>query len=159
MARGLDLRPRPRHRASGFIAAEREKSTFPGVQTGDQLSLTVGDLAVRTLGPATIRSPLTACLCTRRALPVPSARTRGRGKTFVSPKIMISQRPAEVADRAVPGPSMSTYARCTKPVLRRPVEPGLAAAVGVVHRRGGGGHSGVVAAAMTPGAAAAGAPR
>jgi hypothetical protein len=73
------------------------------VHTGDQLSLTVGDLAVRTLGPATIRSPLTACLCTGRALPVPSARTRGRGKTFVSPKIMISQRPAEVADRAVPG--------------------------------------------------------
>ena len=90
VASGFDLRPRPRHRASAFIAAQHEKSTIPDVHTGDQLSLTAGDLAVRTLGPATIRSPLTACLCTRRALPVPSARTRGRGKTFVSPKIMIS---------------------------------------------------------------------
>ena len=35
---------------------------------------------------------------------MPRARTRGRGKTFVSPEIMISQRPAEAADRAVPGP-------------------------------------------------------
>src|ERR671935_133122 len=32
-----------------------------------------------------------------------AARTQGRGKQFVSPEIMISQRPAEVADRAVPG--------------------------------------------------------
>jgi IS30 family transposase len=34
---------------------------------------------------------------------VPRARTQGRGKKFVSPEIMISQRPAEAADRAVPG--------------------------------------------------------
>ena len=31
------------------------------------------------------------------------ARTRRRGKNFVSSELMISQRPAEVADRAVPG--------------------------------------------------------
>ncbi len=34
---------------------------------------------------------------------MPRARTRGRGKAFVSPDIMIAQRPAEAADRAVPG--------------------------------------------------------
>ena len=34
---------------------------------------------------------------------MPRARTRRRGKTFLSPEVMISQRPAEAADRAVPG--------------------------------------------------------
>jgi IS30 family transposase len=34
---------------------------------------------------------------------MPRARTRGRGKSFVTPEIRISQRPAEAADRAVPG--------------------------------------------------------
>ena len=41
--------------------------------------------------------------CTGRAPRTPRARTRGRGKTFISPEIMISRRPAEAADRAVPG--------------------------------------------------------
>ena len=31
------------------------------------------------------------------------ARVRDRGKSFVSPEVMISERPAEAADRAVPG--------------------------------------------------------
>ena len=34
---------------------------------------------------------------------MPRARTRGKGKSFLSPEIMISERPAEAADRAVPG--------------------------------------------------------
>jgi IS30 family transposase len=46
---------------------------------------------------------LTACLRTGRALRVPRARTRGRGKNFLSPQVMISERPAEAAGRAVPG--------------------------------------------------------
>ena len=50
-----------------------------------------------------LRRELTACLRTGRALRTPRARTRGRGKTFISPETMISQRPAEAADRAVPG--------------------------------------------------------
>jgi IS30 family transposase len=54
-------------------------------------------------GRGALRRELTACLRTGRALRVPRARTRGRGKTFISPEIMISQRPAEAADRAVPG--------------------------------------------------------
>src|SRR5258708_655087 len=50
-----------------------------------------------------LRRQLTACLRTGRGLRIPRARTRGRGKTFISPEIMISQRPAETVDRAVPG--------------------------------------------------------
>jgi IS30 family transposase len=54
-------------------------------------------------GRGALRRELTACLRTGRALRVPRARVRGRGKNFVSDEVMISQRPAEAADRAVPG--------------------------------------------------------
>jgi len=53
-------------------------------------------------GRGALRRDLTACLRTGRALRVPRARTR-RGKHFLSEEIMISERPAEAADRAVPG--------------------------------------------------------
>jgi IS30 family transposase len=54
-------------------------------------------------GRGALRRELTACLRTGRALRTPRVRSRGRGKAFISPEVMISQRPAEVADRAVPG--------------------------------------------------------
>jgi len=54
-------------------------------------------------GRGALRRELTACLRSGRALRTPRARTRGRGKTFISAEIMISKRPAEAADRAVPG--------------------------------------------------------
>ena len=54
-------------------------------------------------GRGALRRELTACLRSGRALRVPRARTRSRGKSFVAPEIMISQRPAEASDRAVPG--------------------------------------------------------
>jgi len=54
-------------------------------------------------GRGALRRELVACLRTGRALRVPRARTRGRGKKFISPEVMISERPAEADDRAVPG--------------------------------------------------------
>ena len=54
-------------------------------------------------GRGALTRELTACLRTGRALRVPRARARGRGKSFVTEEVMISQRPAEVEDRAVPG--------------------------------------------------------
>ncbi len=54
-------------------------------------------------GRGALRRELTACLRTGRALRVPRERSRRRGKSFVAPEILISERPAEVADRAVPG--------------------------------------------------------
>ena len=55
-----------------------------------------------------LRRELTACLRTGRALRVPRARTRGRGKKFVSPEIMISERPAEAATGPCPGTGKGT---------------------------------------------------
>ena len=59
--------------------------------------------ALYVQGRGALRRDLVACLRTGRTLRVPRARTRARGKNFVRPEIMISKRPAEAADRAVPG--------------------------------------------------------
>ena len=82
--------------------AHRLKVDFP-----DDESMRVSHEAIYQAlyvqGRGALRRELTACLRTGRALRVPRARTRGRGKKFVTPEIMISERPAEAADRAVPG--------------------------------------------------------
>jgi IS30 family transposase len=54
-------------------------------------------------GRGALRRELAACLRTGRALRVPRKRTGRRGSPFVTPEILISERPAEAADRAVPG--------------------------------------------------------
>ena len=54
-------------------------------------------------GRGALRRELTACLRTGRTLRKPRARVGLRGKNFVSSDVMISQRPAEADDRAVPG--------------------------------------------------------
>src|SRR6058998_1986144 len=59
--------------------------------------------ALYVQGRGALRRELTACLRTGRALRVPRARRRGRGKSGIAPEIRISQRPAEAEDRAVPG--------------------------------------------------------
>ena len=51
-------------------------------------------------GRGALKRELTACLRTGRAL---RARARGRGKSFITPETLISERPAEAEDRAVPG--------------------------------------------------------
>jgi IS30 family transposase len=53
-------------------------------------------------GRGALRRELTACLRSGRALRVPRARNR-RGKSFVTDSVLISARPAEAEDRAVPG--------------------------------------------------------
>ena len=82
--------------------ANRLRADFP-----DDESMRVSHEAIYQAlyvqGRGALRRELTACLRTGRALRVPRARTRGRGKKFVTPEVMISARPAEAADRAVPG--------------------------------------------------------
>ena len=58
--------------------------------------------ALYVQGRGALRRELTACLRTGRALRVPRAGSK-RGKGFLSDEVMISERPAEVDDRAVPG--------------------------------------------------------
>jgi len=50
-----------------------------------------------------LKRELVACLRTGRALRVPRARTRQKAKGHVPEELMISERPAEAEDRAVPG--------------------------------------------------------
>jgi IS30 family transposase len=59
--------------------------------------------ALYVQGRGALRRELTTCLRTGRALRVPRARTRRQGRPFVTPEVLISQRPAEATDRAVPG--------------------------------------------------------
>ncbi|WP_203927651.1 IS30 family transposase [Virgisporangium ochraceum] len=54
-------------------------------------------------GRGALKRDLVACLRTGRALRVPRARARQRAGGHVTPEVMISERPAEVDDRAVPG--------------------------------------------------------
>lgn len=59
--------------------------------------------ALYVQGRGALKRELVACLRTGRALRVPRARTRQRRDGMVTPEVMISARPAEAEDRAVPG--------------------------------------------------------
>lgn len=81
--------------------AERLRLDFP-----DDSSMRISHEAIYQAlyiqGRGALKRELTACLRTGRALRVPRARSRGRGKAFITPEILIGERPAEAADRAVP---------------------------------------------------------
>ncbi|MDQ3544687.1 MAG: IS30 family transposase [Actinomycetota bacterium] len=59
--------------------------------------------ALYVQGRGALKRELVACLRTGRALRVPRARANQRRDGFVAQDVMISARPAEVEDRAVPG--------------------------------------------------------
>ena len=82
--------------------SRRLRLDFPGDATMRISHETIYQ-ALFVQGRGALKRELTACLRTGRALRVPRARTRGRGKSFVTPEVLISERPAEVEDRAVPG--------------------------------------------------------
>ena len=54
-------------------------------------------------GRGALKRELVTCLRTGRALRVPRARARSAAWAHVTPDVMISERPAEAEDRAVPG--------------------------------------------------------
>jgi IS30 family transposase len=82
--------------------ANRLRADFPDDETM-RVSHEAIYQALYVQGRGALKRELVACLRTGRALRVPRARTRGRGKKFITSEVVISQRPAEAADRAVPG--------------------------------------------------------
>lgn len=82
--------------------AERLRLDFPGDATM-RISHEAIYQALYVQGRGALKRELTACLRTGRALRVPRARSHSRGKAFITPEVLISERPPEVQDRAVPG--------------------------------------------------------
>ena len=82
--------------------SNRLKADFPHDETM-RISHEAIYQALFIQGRGALKRELVACLRTGRALRVPRARTKGSGKKFVAPEVMITERPAEADDRAVPG--------------------------------------------------------
>ena len=84
--------------------AQRLKRDFP-----EDLSMRISHEAIYQAlyiqGRGALRRDLSACLRSGRALRLPRERARNRGNAFIADALIISDRPAEVADRAVPGHS------------------------------------------------------
>ena len=82
--------------------ANRLKADFP-----DDESMRISHEAIYQAlyveGRGALKRDLVACLRTGRALRVPRARSKRKAWAHVTPEVMISERPAEAGDRAVPG--------------------------------------------------------
>jgi IS30 family transposase len=82
--------------------AQRLKVDFPEDPTM-RISHEAIYQALYIQGRGALKRELSACLRSGRALRLPRERARNRGKSFVGDALMISDRPADVGDRAVPG--------------------------------------------------------
>ena len=82
--------------------AQRLKVDFPEDPTM-RISHEAIYQALYIQGRGALKRELSACLRSGRALRLPRERARNRGKSFLSGALMISDRPAEIDDRAVPG--------------------------------------------------------
>jgi IS30 family transposase len=82
--------------------ARRLRVDFP-----DDLSMRISHEAIYQAlyiqGRGALKRELVSCLRTGRALRVPRARAQAKAWAHVSEEVMISNRPADVQDRAVPG--------------------------------------------------------
>jgi IS30 family transposase len=82
--------------------AQRLKVDFPEDPTM-RISHEAIYQALYIQGRGALKRELSACLRSGRALRLPRERARNRGKSFLTDALMISDRPAEISDRAVPG--------------------------------------------------------
>lgn len=82
--------------------AQRLKVEFPEDPTM-RISHEAIYQALYIQGRGALKRELSACLRSGRALRLPRERARNRGKSFLTDALMISDRPAEISDRAAPG--------------------------------------------------------
>ena len=82
--------------------AQRLKVDFPEDPTM-RISHEAIYQALYIQGRGALKRELSACLRSGRALRLPRERARNRCKSFFEDALMISDRPADVSDRAVPG--------------------------------------------------------
>jgi IS30 family transposase len=82
--------------------AQRLKIDFPDDETM-RISHEAIYQALYVQSRGALNRELVACLRTGRALRVPRARARRQAWAHVTPEVMISERPADAEDRAVPG--------------------------------------------------------
>ena len=82
--------------------AQRLRVEFPDDETM-RISHEAIYQALYVQGRGALKRELVACLRTGRALRVPRGRARRQSWAHVTSEVMISERPAEVEDRAVPG--------------------------------------------------------
>ena len=82
--------------------AQRLKVDFPEDPTM-RISHEAIYQALYIQGRGALKRELSAGLRSGRALRLPRERARNRGKSFIADALMISDRPAEIGDRAVPG--------------------------------------------------------
>jgi IS30 family transposase len=102
-----DVRDRARTGAGDSAGSPEQISGRLRVDFPDDESMRVSHEAIYqslyVQGRGALRRELTACLRTGRALRAPRNRTSKGNRSFVTDELLISERPAEVDDRAVPG--------------------------------------------------------
>ena len=106
-------------RNGGLFAGKADAGPWPGAWSPEQISqrlkvdfpedptmLISHEAIYQALyiqGRGALKRELSACLRSGRALRLPRERARNRSKAFIADAMMISDRPAEIGDRAVPG--------------------------------------------------------
>ena len=98
------------HRAGSPLGERLEPGAdleAPAVDFPDDESMRISHEAIYQAlyvqGRGALKRELVACLRTGRALRVPRSRSQQKAWGHVTPEVMISERPAEADDRAVPG--------------------------------------------------------
>ena len=82
--------------------AQRLMLDFPG-DPSMRISHEAIYQALYIQGRGALKRELSACLRSGRALRLPRERAHNRGKSFIADALMISDRPADIGDRAIPG--------------------------------------------------------